>query len=107
VGTAAGRLQDRRRRGSEVADPARGSANQHSAVAEPVRAGDQGAAGEVAGGRRSRVSRTGGEEGGGEGRKKGGRERRGTGVTTPSEIIPYYRLNHSIWSLSDNKEVSR
>jgi hypothetical protein len=25
-------------------------------------------------------------------------------VTTPSEIIPYYRLNHSIWSLSDNKE---
>jgi hypothetical protein len=29
------------------------------------------------------------------------------GVTTPSEIIPYYRLNHSIWSLSDNKELSR
>jgi hypothetical protein len=28
-------------------------------------------------------------------------------VTTPPEIIPYYRLNHSIWSLSDNKEVSR
>jgi hypothetical protein len=28
-------------------------------------------------------------------------------VTTPSEIIPYYRLNHSIWSLSDNKESSR
>jgi hypothetical protein len=28
-------------------------------------------------------------------------------VTTPSEIIPYYRLNHSIWSLSDNKEASR
>jgi hypothetical protein len=27
-------------------------------------------------------------------------------VTTPSEIIPYYRLNHSIWSLSDNKESS-
>jgi hypothetical protein len=29
------------------------------------------------------------------------------GVTTPSEIIPYYHLNHSIWSLSDNKEPSR
>jgi hypothetical protein len=28
-------------------------------------------------------------------------------VTTPFEIIPYYRLNHSIWSLSDNKEPSR
>jgi hypothetical protein len=28
-------------------------------------------------------------------------------VTTPPEIIPYYRLNHSIWSLSDNKETSR
>jgi hypothetical protein len=28
-------------------------------------------------------------------------------MTTPPEIIPYYRLNHSIWSLSDNKEVSR
>jgi hypothetical protein len=28
-------------------------------------------------------------------------------VTTPSEIIPYNRLNHSIWSLSDNKESSR
>jgi hypothetical protein len=28
-------------------------------------------------------------------------------VTTPPEIIPYYRLNHSIWSLSDNKESSR
>jgi hypothetical protein len=28
-------------------------------------------------------------------------------VTTPPEIIPYYHLNHSIWSLSDNKEVSR
>jgi hypothetical protein len=28
-------------------------------------------------------------------------------VTTPSEIIPYYRLNHCIWSLSDNKESSR
>jgi hypothetical protein len=27
-------------------------------------------------------------------------------VTTPPEIIPYYRLNHSIWSLSDNKEAS-
>jgi hypothetical protein len=27
-------------------------------------------------------------------------------VTTPSERIPYYRLNHSIWSLSDNKESS-
>jgi hypothetical protein len=28
-------------------------------------------------------------------------------VTTPSEIILYYHLNHSIWSLSDNKESSR
>jgi hypothetical protein len=28
-------------------------------------------------------------------------------VITPSEIIPYYRLNHSIWSSSDNKESSR
>jgi hypothetical protein len=28
-------------------------------------------------------------------------------VTTPPEVIPCYRLNHSIWSLSDNKEVSR
>jgi hypothetical protein len=28
-------------------------------------------------------------------------------VTTPSEIILYYRLNHSIWSLSDNKESFR
>jgi hypothetical protein len=28
-------------------------------------------------------------------------------VTTPPEIIPYYRLNHSIWSLSDNKKASR
>jgi hypothetical protein len=28
------------------------------------------------------------------------------GVTTPPEIIQYYRLNHSIWSLSDNKESS-
>jgi hypothetical protein len=28
-------------------------------------------------------------------------------VTTPPEIIPYYRLNHSIWSSSDNKEASR
>jgi hypothetical protein len=27
-------------------------------------------------------------------------------VTTPSEIILYYRLNHSIWPLSDNKESS-
>jgi hypothetical protein len=27
-------------------------------------------------------------------------------VTTPPEIILYYRLIHSIWSLSDNKEVS-
>jgi hypothetical protein len=27
-------------------------------------------------------------------------------VTTPSKIIPYYRLNHSIWSLSDNRETS-
>jgi hypothetical protein len=27
-------------------------------------------------------------------------------VTTPPEIILYYRLNHSFWSLSDNKEVS-
>jgi hypothetical protein len=33
--------------------------------------------------------------------------RLGTTVTTPSEIISYYRLNHSIWSLSNNKEVSR
>jgi hypothetical protein len=24
----------------------------------------------------------------------------------PHEIIPYYHLNHSIWSLSDNKESS-
>jgi hypothetical protein len=31
----------------------------------------------------------------------------GTFVTTPPEIIAYYRLNHSIWSLSDNKEASR
>jgi hypothetical protein len=31
----------------------------------------------------------------------------GGSVTTPSEIIPYYRLNHSSWSLSDNKEPSR
>jgi hypothetical protein len=31
----------------------------------------------------------------------------GTTVTTPPEIIPYYHLNHSIWSLSDNKEASR
>jgi hypothetical protein len=28
-------------------------------------------------------------------------------VTTPSEIIPYYHLNHSILYLSDNKESSR
>jgi hypothetical protein len=28
-------------------------------------------------------------------------------VTTPPEIIPYYRLNHSNWSLSDNEETSR
>jgi hypothetical protein len=28
-------------------------------------------------------------------------------VTTPPEIIAYYRLNHSIGSLSDNKEASR
>jgi hypothetical protein len=28
-------------------------------------------------------------------------------VTTPPEIIPYYHLNHSFSSLSDNKEVSR
>jgi hypothetical protein len=28
-------------------------------------------------------------------------------VTTPSEIIPYYRLTHFIWPLSDNKESSR
>jgi hypothetical protein len=28
-------------------------------------------------------------------------------VTTPSEIIPYYCLNHSFWSLSDNKESTR
>jgi hypothetical protein len=27
-------------------------------------------------------------------------------VTTPPEIILYYHLNHSIWSLSDNKEAS-
>jgi hypothetical protein len=24
-------------------------------------------------------------------------------VTTPPEIIPYYCLNHSLWSLNDNK----
>jgi hypothetical protein len=29
------------------------------------------------------------------------------GVTTPSEIISYYHLNHSVWSLSDNRESSR
>jgi hypothetical protein len=28
-------------------------------------------------------------------------------VTTPPETIPYYRPNHSTWSLSDNKEPSR
>jgi hypothetical protein len=28
------------------------------------------------------------------------------GVRTPPEIISYYRLNYSIWSLSDNKETS-
>jgi hypothetical protein len=28
-------------------------------------------------------------------------------VTTPPKIILYYRLNHSIWSLSDNKESFR
>jgi hypothetical protein len=28
-------------------------------------------------------------------------------VTTPPEIISYYRLNHFILSLSDNKEASR
>jgi hypothetical protein len=33
--------------------------------------------------------------------------KRASFVTTPPEIIPYYRLYHSIWSLSDNKEVSR
>jgi hypothetical protein len=32
--------------------------------------------------------------------------KRASFVTTLPEIIPYYRLNHSIWSLSDNKEVS-
>jgi hypothetical protein len=32
---------------------------------------------------------------------------KGLGVTTPFEIILYYHLNHSIWSLSDNKESSR
>jgi hypothetical protein len=31
---------------------------------------------------------------------------KGVFVTTPSEIIPYYHVNHSIWSLSDNKESS-
>jgi hypothetical protein len=29
------------------------------------------------------------------------------GVTTPPKIIPYYHLNHSIWSLSANKKASR
>jgi hypothetical protein len=28
------------------------------------------------------------------------------GVTTPPEIILYYHLNHSIWSLSDEKVSS-
>jgi hypothetical protein len=28
-------------------------------------------------------------------------------MTTPPKIIPYYHLNHSIWSSSDNKELSR
>jgi hypothetical protein len=28
-------------------------------------------------------------------------------VTTPPKIIPYYRLNHSSWSLRDNKEITR
>jgi hypothetical protein len=28
------------------------------------------------------------------------------GVTTPFEIITYYHLNHSIWSLNDNTESS-
>jgi hypothetical protein len=32
---------------------------------------------------------------------------RESAVTTPLEIIPYYHPNHSIWSLSDNKESSR
>jgi hypothetical protein len=32
--------------------------------------------------------------------------RNGLSVTTPSEIILYYRLNHSVWSLSNNKESS-
>jgi hypothetical protein len=32
-------------------------------------------------------------------------ERHGDAVTTRPKIIPYYLLNHSIWSLSDNKEV--
>jgi hypothetical protein len=35
------------------------------------------------------------------------RERERGSVTTPPEIISYYHLNHSFWSLSDNKEVSR
>jgi hypothetical protein len=34
-------------------------------------------------------------------------EKRSYNVTTLTEIIPSYRLNHSIWSLSDNKESSR
>jgi hypothetical protein len=38
--------------------------------------------------------------------EKGKRRRGTTTVTTPSEIISYYCLNHSIWSLSDNKESS-
>jgi hypothetical protein len=34
------------------------------------------------------------------------RPERWTHVTTPSEIISYYHLNHSFWSLSNNKELS-
>jgi hypothetical protein len=44
---------------------------------------------------------------GSERRKGRGKRAAGARVTTPSEIILYYRLNHSIWSLSDNKEPSR
>jgi hypothetical protein len=39
--------------------------------------------------------------------KSEGRRRLPMSVTTPPEIIPYYHLNHSIWSLSDTKESSR
>jgi hypothetical protein len=35
------------------------------------------------------------------------RETMMSAVTTPPEIILYYRLNHSIWSLSDNRVASR